>query len=115
MRNYVLVIFLLVASISVAVAGDFVSIGFGTIATPTLSLGLSSRTIVGTMPSGVSKLTVFAIGGDINYGGSDVASGSNAAYIASGSSKDFDDLGVRNPRIYLTGRSGSATAVLVAK
>lgn len=89
--------------------------GFSQLTTSPMAVGSTTATIVGDMPAGCHTLRITAYHGDINIGGSDVASGVYAEKIASGSTFVLTGITVKSPDVYLVGRSGNASATLIAK
>lgn len=90
--------------------------GFSDPDAPTLAISSAAATIVGTIPVGCHSVIVQAVGEDVNYGTSALATGTEWPYIAANTSKEFGDLLTINPTIYLRPRSASTCTVrLLAK
>lgn len=83
---------------------------------PILAISSAAATIVGAIPVGCHSVTVQAVGEDVNYGTSTLATGTEWPFIAANTSKEFSDLMTINPTIYLRPRSASTCTVrLLAK
>jgi len=90
--------------------------GYSDPAVPTLAISSAAATIVGTIPVGCHSVTVHAVGEDVNYGTSTLATGTEWPYIAANTSKEFTDLVTIDPTIYVRPRSASTCTVrLLAK
>lgn len=109
-----LVLFLIVLGLSwISTKADAelnVSTGYQTVATPTLTLVSSYPTIIGQMPLNCSQVEVIASGASINYGPSNITNSTLWPYIADGAQKTFDDLRIRNPKLYFVIRGATTTA-----
>jgi len=121
MKNTIVLFILLLASLVFAFVGpvpadplDSIrklpgSDGFEPVAAQTITVATTSATIIGTMPPDCRTIEVVAVSSDINYGASDVGTGTSWPFIPHGESKVITtDNNSRTPKIYFRIR-GTAT------
>ena len=94
--------------------------GFLAVASKVVSASADAAAIIGTLPTGTKVVTICCDGTtDVNIGGAAVASGIAGLFVtplpASGPQSVSIPVSSVNPTIYIVGRSGAATATILAR
>jgi len=85
------------------------SVGYKAVATPSITVASDAAVIIGTMPYACRNIEVFAVSSDVNYGPSNISTGTAWPYIPIGTSKVVaTENNTRSPSIYFRTR-GTAT------
>lgn len=94
---------------------DGATLGYKTLATPTVWASANTASSVGTLPLGTKYIEIYAFINDINYGPPGVGSGTSWPKIASGTTSNPIPVGTTTPNIYVIGRAGAASATILAR
>lgn len=88
--------------------------GYKVVTTPSITVASDAAVIIGTMPYGCRTLEVYAVSANVNYGPSDISTGTAWPYIPVGTSKVIStDNNSRTPSIYFRPRGTSTGTTLL--
>lgn len=92
------------------------SSGFKTVATPTMSIPGDTAVKVYNLPEGTKRFRLWVHPGkSVNFGPSDVASGTAYPSVASATLSDYFNISRQDPEIYFIGTDGAATGTLICE